>query len=59
MAAAASFRPGALPAVIAPSGRNAGFNRASASIVVVGTVGFVLIEWRRPLPAGNLDRRDL
>ena len=36
MAAAASLRPGALPAVIAPSGRNAGFKRASASIVVSG-----------------------
>jgi hypothetical protein len=36
IAAAASFSPGAFPAVMAPFGRNAGFNRASASSVVSG-----------------------
>ena len=59
MAAAASSSPGALPAVMAPFGRNAGFRSRKRLDRRVGTIGFVLIELRRPLFTSDLHRCDL
>ena len=57
--AAASFSPGALPAVIVPFDRKAGFSRASASSVVSGRLRLVLVELGRSLLAGHFDGHDL
>ena len=53
IAAAASFSPGALPAVMVPFGRKAGFSRASASSVVSGRLCSSLSNWVGPFLPGT------
>ena len=59
IAAAASFSPGALPAVMVPFGRKAGLSRASVSSVVSGPIVLVLVELCRSLLARHFNRHDL
>ena len=57
IAAAPLLRPGALPAVMVPSGRKAGLSLARVSSVVSGRLCLVLGEDLRALAALDLDRR--
>src|SRR5262245_59956196 len=59
IAAAPLFKPGALPAVIVPSLRNAGFSLASVSIVVSGRLASSLSKRTVPLRLGNFECNDL